>query len=104
MLATRWAPRAFRGRRSHRERDCDDPFGPDTIIVNSAARQLTLVLEGDKAIRYGCAMGRDGFRWAGLAGVGRKVMWPRWTPPKETVELYRRAPIGTRVVVLAEGV
>lgn len=114
-------------------------------------------------------MGKDGFRWAGMADVGRKVMWPKWTPPKEMIErhpekakwangmpggydnplgaralylfqngsdtlyrihgttepmsigknassgcirminqdviqLYRRVPIGSRVVVLAEGV
>ena len=36
-------------------------------------------------MRWGCAVGKDGFRWAGLADVGRKVMWPRWTPPKEMI-------------------
>ncbi|MBL8905168.1 MAG: L,D-transpeptidase [Rhizobiales bacterium] len=142
---------------------------PGTIIVDTQARQLYLVLENKKAIRYGCAVGRDGFRWAGLADVGRKVMWPRWTPPKSMIErnpekakwangmpggpdnplgaralylfqngndtlyrihgtneplsigkfassgcirmvnqdvidLYRRAPIGSRVIVMAEGV
>jgi lipoprotein-anchoring transpeptidase ErfK/SrfK len=117
---------------------------PGTIIVDTPARQLYLVLQGNKAMRWGCAVGKDGFRWAGLADVGRKVMWPKWTPPKEmiarspekakwangmpggpddplsigknassgcirmvnqdVVELYRRVPIGSRVVVLAEGV
>jgi lipoprotein-anchoring transpeptidase ErfK/SrfK len=142
---------------------------PGTIIVDTQARQLYLVLQGGKAMRWGCAVGRDGFRWAGLADVGRKVMWPKWTPPKEmiarspekakwangmpggpdnplgaralylfqngndtlyrihgtteplsigknassgcirmvnqdAIELYRRVPIGSRVVVLAEGV
>jgi lipoprotein-anchoring transpeptidase ErfK/SrfK len=62
---------------------------PGTIIVDTAARHLYLVLEGGKCLRYGCSVGRDGFRWAGLADVGRKVMWPRWTPPKEMIE---RAP------------
>ena len=59
---------------------------PGTIIVDTAARQLTYVLQGKRAIRYGCAVGRDGFRWAGLADVARKVMWPKWTPPKEMIE------------------
>ncbi|MFM8745941.1 MAG: L,D-transpeptidase [Aestuariivirga sp.] len=142
---------------------------PGTVIVDTQNRQLYLVLQGGKAMRWGCAVGRDGFRWAGLADVGRKVMWPRWTPPKEmiarspekakwangmpggpdnplgaralylyqngndtlyrihgttepmsigknassgcirminqdVIELYRRVPIGSRVVVLAEGV
>ena len=59
---------------------------PGTIIVDTSARQLYLVLENKKAIRYGCAVGRNGFRWAGIADVGRKVMWPRWTPPKSMIE------------------
>jgi lipoprotein-anchoring transpeptidase ErfK/SrfK len=142
---------------------------PGTILVDTSARQLSLVLQGGKAIRWGCAVGKDGFRWAGLADVERKVMWPKWTPPKEmierhpekakwakgmpggpdnplgaralylfqngndtlyrihgttepmsigknassgcirmvnqdVIELYRRAPVGTRVIVMAEGV
>ncbi|MFZ5672135.1 MAG: L,D-transpeptidase [Pseudomonadota bacterium] len=141
---------------------------PGTIIINTGSRQLFLILEGQQALRFGCAVGRDGFRWAGLADVGRKVMWPRWTPPKDmierspekakwkdgmpggpdnplgaralylfqnggdtlyrihgtnepmsigknassgcirmlnqnVIELYRRAPVGSRVVVMAEG-
>jgi lipoprotein-anchoring transpeptidase ErfK/SrfK len=59
---------------------------PGTIIVDTSARQLYIVLEDKQAIRFGCAVGRDGFRWAGLADVGRKVMWPRWTPPKQMIE------------------
>jgi len=59
---------------------------PGTIIINTGSRQLFLVLENQQAIRFGCAVGRDGFRWAGLADVGRKVMWPRWTPPKDMIE------------------
>jgi lipoprotein-anchoring transpeptidase ErfK/SrfK len=142
---------------------------PGTIIVDTAAHHLYLILTGSQAIRYGVGVGRDGFRWAGMADIGRKVMWPRWTPPKvmverdpntakwkdgmpggpenplgaralylyqngqdtlyrlhgtnapdsigksmssgcirmlneDVIELYRRAPIGTRVIVLAEGV
>ncbi|WP_348647274.1 L,D-transpeptidase [Aestuariivirga sp. YIM B02566] len=142
---------------------------PGTIIINTGSRQLFLIMEGQQALRFGCAVGRDGFRWAGLADVGRKVMWPRWTPPKDmierspekakwkdgmpggpenplgaralylfqnggdtlyrihgtnepmsigknassgcirmlnqnVIELYRRAPVGARVVVMAEGI
>jgi lipoprotein-anchoring transpeptidase ErfK/SrfK len=142
---------------------------PGTIIVDTGARHLYFILPEHQAIRYGCAVGKDGFRWAGLADIARKVMWPTWTPPKsmierspekakwangmpggpdnplgaralylfqngndtlfrihgtteplsigknassgcirmvnqDVVELYRRAPIGSRVIVLAEGV
>jgi lipoprotein-anchoring transpeptidase ErfK/SrfK len=58
---------------------------PGTIIVDTGARHLFLVQGGGSAIRYGCAVGRDGFRWAGVADISRKVMWPRWTPPKEMI-------------------
>jgi lipoprotein-anchoring transpeptidase ErfK/SrfK len=59
---------------------------PGTIIIDTSARHLFLVLQGGSAIRYGIAVGRDGFRWAGMADVARKVMWPKWTPPKEMIE------------------
>lgn len=59
---------------------------PGTIIIDTSARHLFIVLEGGKAIRYGIAVGRDGFRWAGMADVQRKIMWPKWTPPKEMIE------------------
>jgi lipoprotein-anchoring transpeptidase ErfK/SrfK len=26
-------------------------------------------------------VGKEGFDWAGIAKVGRKVKWPTWTPP-----------------------
>ncbi|MBL8894350.1 MAG: L,D-transpeptidase, partial [Rhizobiales bacterium] len=61
---------------------------PGTIIVNTSDRQLYLIMDGGQAIRYGCAVGKDGFRWAGLADVSRKVMWPTWTPPKEMIERH----------------
>ena len=59
---------------------------PGTVIVDTGARQLSLILEGGQALRFGCAVGKDGFRWAGLADISRKVMWPRWTPPKSMIE------------------
>jgi lipoprotein-anchoring transpeptidase ErfK/SrfK len=142
---------------------------PGTVIVDTGARHLYFILPEKQAIRFGCAVGKDGFRWAGLADISRKVMWPTWTPPKsmierspekakwangmpggpdnplgaralylfqngidtlyrihgtteplsigknassgcirmvnqDAVELYRRVPIGSRVIVLAEGV
>jgi lipoprotein-anchoring transpeptidase ErfK/SrfK len=58
---------------------------PGTIIVDTGERHLYVILQGGKAIRYGIAVGRDGFRWAGVADIGRKVMWPRWTPPPEMI-------------------
>lgn len=59
---------------------------PGTIIIDTSQRHLYLLLEGGMAIRYGVAVGKDGFRWSGVADVMRKVMWPKWTPPPEMIE------------------
>ncbi len=59
---------------------------PGTIIIDTSARHLFIVLQGGMAIRYGIAVGRDGMRWAGMADVARKVMWPKWTPPPEMIK------------------
>lgn len=61
----------------------DEAYG--TVVVDTQQRFLYLV-QGDKAIRYGVGVGRDGFRWQGEASVGRKAEWPTWTPPKEMIE------------------
>ena len=58
---------------------------PGTVVVDTPARQLYLIVDGGHAIRWGCAVGRDGFRWAGMADVARKVLWPRWTPPQSMI-------------------
>ncbi|HHY51154.1 MAG TPA: L,D-transpeptidase [Alphaproteobacteria bacterium] len=68
-----------------------DPTGerPGTIVVETSERYLYLVREGGRALRYGIGVGRDGFRWSGRAVVGRKAVWPTWTP---TPEMMRRQP------------
>jgi lipoprotein-anchoring transpeptidase ErfK/SrfK len=68
-----------------------DPTGerPGTIVVETSRRYLYLVQENGRAIRYGIGVGRDGFRWSGRAVVGRKAVWPVWTP---TVAMMEREP------------
>ena len=68
-----------------------DPTGerPGTIVVNTSERHLYLVQEGGQAIRYGVGIGREGFAWSGTAAVGRKAVWPTWTPP---IEMQQRQP------------
>jgi lipoprotein-anchoring transpeptidase ErfK/SrfK len=65
------------------------PERPGTIIINTAERALYHVQGGGEAIRYGVAVGKEGFDWSGIAKVGRMVEWPDWTPPKEMI---RRKP------------
>jgi lipoprotein-anchoring transpeptidase ErfK/SrfK len=66
----------------------DDPTGepPGTIVVETANRFLYFTLPFGKALRYGVAIGREGFAWAGNAQVEWKGRWPTWTPPAEMIE------------------
>jgi lipoprotein-anchoring transpeptidase ErfK/SrfK len=54
---------------------------PGTIVVETSERRLYFVLEGNKAIKYGIGVGRDGFRWSGTHRITRTAEWPGWTPP-----------------------
>ena len=62
---------------------------PGTIVVDPHARVLYLVQEGGTAVRYGIAVGREGYGFSGNANVRRKEMWPSWTP---TANMIRRDP------------
>lgn len=58
---------------------------PGTIIVKTHERALYYVLGNGKAVRYGVAVGKEGFSWSGTARVGMKAVNPRWTPPPEMI-------------------
>ena len=62
---------------------------PGSIVVDPHARVLYLVQEGGTAMRYGIAVGREGYGFSGDASVRRKEMWPSWTP---TANMIRREP------------
>ena len=47
---------------------------------------LYLVQGGNRALRYGIGVGRDGFQWKGLVKIARKQEWPDWRPPPEMIE------------------
>src|SRR5438105_2625387 len=63
----------------------DSPEEPGTIIIDTSTRTLDYILGDGQAIRYGVAVGKEGFDWAGIANIGRKVEWPSWTPPKDMI-------------------
>jgi lipoprotein-anchoring transpeptidase ErfK/SrfK len=84
-----------------------------TVIVDTDERALYHVIGRETAIRYGVAVGMEGFAWAGIAEVGRKVKWPRWTPPRNMIkrkpELWKwrngmpggpKNPLGARAIYL----
>ncbi|WP_292898809.1 MULTISPECIES: L,D-transpeptidase [unclassified Nitratireductor] len=58
---------------------------PGTIIVDTNAKFLYLVMDGGKAMRYGIGVGREGFEWAGTARIAMKREWPTWTPPSAMI-------------------
>ena len=86
---------------------------PGTIVVDIDDRLLYLVQGGGKAIRYGVGVGRQGFSWRGTATVGRKGVWPNWSPTTTMVslkpDLPRHAkggldnPLGARALYLHQG-
>jgi lipoprotein-anchoring transpeptidase ErfK/SrfK len=63
--------------------DYDTDELPGTVIVDTPNRHLYYVLKGGKAVRYGIAVGKAGFAWAGEAYVAWKQEWPVWHPPAE---------------------
>ncbi|KPB01427.1 ErfK/YbiS/YcfS/YnhG [Ahrensia marina] len=64
-------------------------YAPGTIIVDPHNYFLYLQLRGGKARRYGVGVGKAGLAFRGIASVGRKAKWPRWTPTKNMI---RREP------------
>ena len=60
-----------------------------TIIVNTSQRRLYYLLGGGRAIRYGIAVGMEGYGWLGVSTVAAKREWPDWTP---TPDILRRFP------------
>jgi lipoprotein-anchoring transpeptidase ErfK/SrfK len=61
-----------------------NPVG--TIIIDTSERHLYLIESETRALRYGIGVGRDGFTWAGLLQITRKMEWPDWHPPPEMIE------------------
>ncbi|MBA4350629.1 MAG: L,D-transpeptidase [Rhodobacter sp.] len=90
---------------------------PGTIVVDTYARVLYYVMEGNTALRYGIAVGREGISFRGTGYVGRKAEWPSWTPTANMVrtrpDLYAEFagglpgglenPLGARALYLYRG-
>jgi lipoprotein-anchoring transpeptidase ErfK/SrfK len=64
----------------------DSGEAPGTIIIHPGERFLYFVTGKRSAIRYGIAVGRAGFEWAGEAVVTQSKPWPTWTPPPEMID------------------
>ena len=58
---------------------------PGAIVVDSNNRFLYLKIDQGRALRFGVSVGRAGFGWSGHAKIMRKVLWPKWTPPRSMI-------------------
>src|SRR3954452_2314879 len=56
---------------------------PGSLVVDTKNHALYVTFENNTALRYGVGVGKEGFQWFGRAEVGRKAVWPDWTPPAE---------------------
>ncbi len=65
------------------------PEEPGTIVVDPGAKFLYYILGGNQAIRYGIAVGEQGYGYSGRAVIPLKREWPDWTP---TQNMIRRDP------------
>ncbi len=59
---------------------------PGTIVIDTKGPFLYLVQGEGRALRYGIAIGREGFGWKGTGTIARNAKWPTWTPPPEMIE------------------
>jgi lipoprotein-anchoring transpeptidase ErfK/SrfK len=64
-----------------------------TIVVSTSQRRLYYVLGGGKAIRYGIAVGMEGYAWSGVSTVTAKREWPDWTPTPDERKRFPTLPV-----------
>jgi lipoprotein-anchoring transpeptidase ErfK/SrfK len=63
-----------------------------TIFVNTKERRLYYMLGGGKAIRYGIAVGMEGYGWSGVNTISAKREWPDWTPTPGELKRFPNLP------------
>jgi len=99
------------------EVDFFGPEAPGTIVVDIYARRLYYVMEGNRAMRYAIAVGREGTAFRGDATIQRKEEWPSWQPTRNMIrtrpDLYAayaaglpgglENPLGARALYLYRG-
>jgi len=92
-----------------------EPVG--SIVVDPYARRLYLPIGHGLAVRYGCAVGKQGTTFSGNGVISRKVEWPNWAPTLNMIhtepEVYTdyaqgvlggpQNPLGARALYLYRG-
>jgi lipoprotein-anchoring transpeptidase ErfK/SrfK len=88
-----------------------------SIVVDIYARKLYHVQEGNRAMRYAIAVGREGLSFTGSGQISRKAEWPSWQPTANMIrsrpDLYAEYasgleggadnPLGSRALYLYRG-
>ncbi|MCP4379843.1 MAG: L,D-transpeptidase [Hyphomicrobiales bacterium] len=72
-----------------------------TIIIDTSERFLYFITGNGNALRYGIAVGKEGYQWEGSMRVRKKREWPDWRPPKEMIE--REKAKGNTLPTVVEG-
>jgi lipoprotein-anchoring transpeptidase ErfK/SrfK len=75
------------------EVDYPAKLAPGTIVVNTSQRRLYYVLGGGKAMRYGIAVGMEGYGWSGVNTITNKREWPDWTPTPGERQRFPTLPV-----------
>ena len=65
---------------------------PGTIVVATNERRLYYVLGNGKAIRYGIAVGMEGYGWTGTSTISAKREWPDWSPTPNILARFPNLP------------
>ncbi len=105
------------GEQARAEVDFAGDEEPGSVVVDTFARKLYFVMEGNRAMRYAIAVGREGIRFTGTGSIGRKEEWPSWQPTGNMIrtrpDLYREYaagmpgglsnPLGARAMYLYRG-
>ncbi|MDR1828414.1 MAG: L,D-transpeptidase [Methylobacteriaceae bacterium] len=86
---------------------------PGTIVIDTSQRFLYYVEGGGVATRYGIGVGKEGYAFQGTARVGRKAVWPGWSPTSSMLAVNPSLPqhlpggvdnpLGARALYLYQG-
>ena len=75
-----------------------------TIVVDPANHSLYYVEGGGRAVRYGVAVGGEGFGWSGVAKVRSKQEWPDWYPTGDILVRHPELRTGIKQLPSGEGI
>jgi lipoprotein-anchoring transpeptidase ErfK/SrfK len=72
--------------------------------VDPGNHYLYYVEGGGKALRYGVAVGGEGFGWSGVAKVHSKQEWPDWYPTGDILVRHPELRTGIKQLQSGEGI